>query len=222
MLFHFRRAYRKCLMAYIHVAVAAVPEKFRLVFCCLLISLFWCCFQYYILLLSGSLVVIHHSHNYPYHKGCCWHSQILYLSDFRTVNVEHKCSSLHFGCRGYPSLDPWKKKLLLLLVYWYVCWLLETKMQCDYFHKDSFGLWTVMYCFLHLLKVACEIDLDLALFIFNLLYVIFFSLLIHTIQHKVGIPHCGTLCISVWYSFKGIFSQYIFAVYSIQDCIHER
>ena len=37
---------------------------------------FWCCFQYYIILLSGSLVVVHHSLNYPYHKGCCWHSQL--------------------------------------------------------------------------------------------------------------------------------------------------
>ena len=54
-----------------------------------------------------------------------------------------------------------------------------------------------MYCCLHLLKVACEIDLDLALFLFDLLYVKFFSLLMHTIQDKVGIPNCGTLCISI-------------------------
>ena len=51
-------------------------EKFRLVFCCLLISLFGCCVQYYILLLSGRFVVIHHSHNYPYHTGCCCHCQL--------------------------------------------------------------------------------------------------------------------------------------------------
>ena len=75
-------------------------------------------------------------------------------------------------------------------------------MQCDYFHKDSSGLWTVMYCCLDLFKVACEIDLDLALFLFDLLYVKFFSLLMHTIQDRVGIPNCGTLCISICYVFN--------------------
>ena len=35
---HFARADRNCLMAYVHVAL--VPEKFRLVFCCPLISCF--------------------------------------------------------------------------------------------------------------------------------------------------------------------------------------
>ena len=56
-------------------------------------------------------------------------------------------------------------------------------------------MWTVVYCCLHLLKVACEIDLDLALFLFDLLYVQFFSLLMDTIQDKVGIVNCATLCI---------------------------
>ena len=114
-----------------------------------------------------------------------------------------------------------KGKLASFMVYWYVCLLLETKMQWDYFHKDSFRLWTVMYCCLHLLKVACEIDLDLALFLFDLLYVQFFSLLMRTIQDKVGIPNCGTLCISVWYSFNRIVSQYVSPVHTIQYWIHE-
>ena len=105
--------------------------------------------------LEWKIFLIHDSHNYPYHKGCCWHSQICYLSDFQRVQVEQKSSSLCCRCRDYPSLDPWKENLLHLLVYWYSCLLVETKMQCDYFHKDSFGLWTVMYCCLYLLKVAC-------------------------------------------------------------------
>ena len=68
-------------------------------------------------------------------------------------------------------------------------------MHCDYFHKDSFGLWTVMYSCLHLLNFPCEIDLDLALFLFDFVHVKFLSLVIHTIQDKVGIANCGTLCI---------------------------
>ena len=75
------------------------------------------------------------------------------------------------GCRlnrkipDYPSLDPRKENLLHLLVYWYVCLVVETKMQCDYFHKDSFGLWiffavqTIQY-WIHeryILRISCLI-----------------------------------------------------------------
>ena len=65
-------------------------EKFLIAFCCPLISLFWCCFQYYILPLIGTFVMVHHSHNYPYHKGCCWHCQLWYPSDLRRVQVVEK------------------------------------------------------------------------------------------------------------------------------------
>ena len=147
-------------MAYVHVGL--VPEKFRLVFCCPLISFFVSNIKFF--LSSGRFPVAHHSHNYPYHKGRCWHSQIRYLSDFRRVQVQQNSSSLRFHWSDYPSLNPWKEKLLHLLVYWYSCLLVQTKMHCDYFHKDSFGLWTVVYFCLHLLKVACDIDLDLVLF----------------------------------------------------------
>ena len=129
-----------------------------------------------------------------------------------TRNVPHYV----FRCRDYPSLNPWKENLLHLLVYWYACLIVETKMQWDYFHKDSSGLWTVMYCCLHLFKVAFEIDLDLALFLFNLLYVKFFSLLMHTIQDKVGIPNCGTLCISICYVFNWI--VFVITVFSLIPC----
>ena len=77
-------------------------EKFLIAFCCPLISLFWCCFQYYILLLIGTFFMVHHSHNYPYHKGCCWHCQLWYPSDLWRVQVVEKNSWLRFCCRDYP------------------------------------------------------------------------------------------------------------------------
>ena len=73
-----------------------------------------------------------------------------------------------------------------------------------------------MYCCLHLFKVACEIDLDLALFLFDLLYVKFLSLLMHTIQDKVGIPNCSTLYISIWYSVNWI--VFVITVFSLIPC----
>ena len=86
------------------------------------------------------------------------------------MQVEEKSSSLRFRCRDYPSLDPSKENLLHLLVYWYACLLVETKIQCHYFHKDSFGMWTVVYCCLDLFKVASEINPYLVVFFFSILF----------------------------------------------------
>ena len=81
---------------------------------------FGCCLQYYIILLSGSLVVVHHSLNYPYHKRCCWHSQLLYSFHFRMVEFKPNSFSIRFCCTHYPPLDLWKvhfeDKLIVLLV----------------------------------------------------------------------------------------------------------
>ena len=81
--------------------------------------IFWCCFQYYIFM-TGSFVVIHHSHNYQYDKGCCWHSQLLYSLHFRMVQFQRNSFSVCFCCTHYPPFDVWKvhleDKFIVLLV----------------------------------------------------------------------------------------------------------
>ena len=160
---HFARDYKNCFNG---ISSCCCFQKFLLVFCCPLISFFVSNITFFCWVEALLWYIIHiiiHTIQDPVYK-------IWYLSDFRRVQVEQKSSSLRFRCRDYPSLNPCKENLLHLLVYWYACFLVETKMQWHYFHKDSFGMWTVVYCCLHFFKVASEINPDLVVFFFLMLF----------------------------------------------------
>ena len=84
----------------------------------------------------------------------------------------------------------WIHERKTYFIYWctrmHVCWW---KPRCSVIISIRIRLGCRLWC---TVVFICEIDLDLAVSIFYLLYVKFFSLLMHTIQDKVGIANCGT------------------------------
>ena len=104
----------------------------------------------------------------------------------------------------------WIHERKTCLIYWctgmYVCcWKTRCSVIISIRIHLGCGLWcTVVF--------ICEIDLDLALFLFDLLYVKLFCLLMHTIQDKVGITNCGTLGISS-IPFVSFFLQFSVVVF---------
>ena len=88
----------------------------------------------------------------------------------------------------------WIQERKTCFIYWCTfmhvcCW----KPRCSVIISIRIHLGCGLWC---TVVFICEIDLDLTLFLFDLLYVKLFCLLMHTIQDKVGIANCGTLCIS--------------------------
>ena len=173
-------------MSFIHVAVV---KKFLLKFCCPLISFFVSNIKFFSRVEGLFLYIIH----------------IIIHAIKDAVGIPN-CGTCQIcgGCRSNRKIPHyvfaveiihhWIHESKICFIYWCIgmyvcCW----KPRCSVIISIRIHLGCGLWC---TVVFICEIDLDLALFIFYLLYVKFFSLLMHTIQDKVGIANCGTLCIS--------------------------
>ena len=180
-------------------------EKFLLAFCCPLISFFVSNIKFFSGVEGLSLYIIHiiiHTIN-----------DAVAISNYGTCQIS-RWWRLN---RKFPHyvfaveiVHHWIHESKICFIYWctgmHVCWW---KPRCSVIISIRIHLGCGLWC---TVVFICEIDLDLALFIFYLLYVKFFSLLMHTIQDKVGIANCGTLCISSipFVSFSLEFSVVVF------------
>ena len=180
-------------------------EKFLRAFCCPLISFFVSNIKFFSGV-EGLSLYINHIIIYTIKDavgipkyGTCWISGRCRLNR----KVPHYVFAVEI-------VHHWIHERKACFIYWctgmHVCW---QKQRCSVIISIRIHLGCGLWC---TVVFICEIDLDLALFIFYLLYVKFFSLLMHTIQDKVGIANCGTLCISsiLFVSFFLEFSVIVF------------
>ena len=164
---HFARADRNCLMAFCFFMLL-LWKNFYWNFAFLLISIFVSNIKF-LSRVEGLFLYIMHI--------------IIHTIQDAVAIPKYATCQICGGCRlsrKFPEyvfaveiIHHWIHEGKTYFIYWctrmHVCWW-KPRCSVHYFHKDSFGMWTVVYCHLHFLKVASEINPDLVVSFFLMSY----------------------------------------------------